>query len=142
MDRKSIIESAKSTTSFRSKLGDIRKVALIVDDSEINRDILETYLHEARYKTVCAVNGKEGFKQFQLIRPSITFLDIVMPKISGLELLKEIKSINPAARVIMVSSYATQQTIQQAKDLNADWFLMKPFTKEKIFKIIERFENA
>ena len=65
------------------------KVALIVDDSKISRDILTAYLEERGYRTVCADDGSAGFEQFESVRPSIVFLDIMMPKLSGIELLRK-----------------------------------------------------
>ena len=142
MDTKNIIEN------FRKRLNEEqsgeqkkRKIALIIDDSDINREILSFYLQEEGYETFFAINGREGIEKFQSLEPSITFLDIVMPRISGLDALIEIKSINPDAIVIMVSSYVSKQNIQKAKDNGADWFLMKPFTKEKLFEVISRFEK-
>jgi CheY-like chemotaxis protein len=142
MDTKSILDNFKrrlnEDQSDRKKK---RRVALIIDDSEINREILSFYLQEEGYETFFAVNGREGIEKFNTIRPSITFLDIVMPRTSGLDALVEIKGADPEAIVIMVSSYVSKQNIQKAKSSGADWFLMKPFTKEKLFEVINRFEK-
>jgi two-component system chemotaxis response regulator CheY len=141
MERSNDSESEREVPSFQAKKGGNEKIALIIDDSRVNQDVLTSYLHEAGYTTASAVDGEEGFERFNTIHPSITFLDIVIPKISGLELLKKIKSSDPDSTVIMVSSYATQQSIKQAKELNANWFLKKPFTKRRVLEIIERFER-
>ena len=117
------------------------KSALIIDDSELNRHILGSYLKSLGFIIHLANNGEQGLVQFKTVSPSITFLDIVMPKKSGLELLKEIKEIDKKACVIMVSSYITKHNIQQAKADGAEWFLMKPFSKEKIFEIVKQFEQ-
>ncbi|RLD58279.1 MAG: two-component system response regulator [Bacteroidetes bacterium] len=117
------------------------KSALIIDDSDINREILSFYLQEQGYETFFAEDGEEGVNSYNNINPSITFLDIVMPKLSGLEVLREIKKINPNAIVIMVSSYVSKHNLQKAKELNANWFLMKPFTKEKLVEIVKRFKR-
>ncbi len=88
------------------------------------------------------MDGVEGLEKFRAIRPMITFLDIVMPKKSGLELLKELKAIDPNSIIIMVSSYITKQNIQEAKNSGASWFIMKPFTKEKLAEILTKFEKV
>ena len=141
MDTKSIIDNFKRRLNEDNSTKKKRPVALIIDDSEINREILSFYLQEEGYETFFAVNGREGVEKFNMIKPSITFLDIVMPRTSGLDALVEIKQADPDAIVIMVSSYVSKQNIQKAKANGADWFLMKPFTKEKLFEVISRFEK-
>ncbi|MCD4818360.1 MAG: response regulator [Candidatus Cloacimonetes bacterium] len=141
MDTKSIIDNFKRRLNEDQSTKKKRRVALIIDDSEINREILSFYLQEEGYETFFAVNGREGVEKFNMIKPSITFLDIVMPRTSGLDALVEIKQADSDAIVIMVSSYVSKQNIQKAKANGADWFLMKPFTKEKLFEVINRFEK-
>jgi len=140
MDTKELIEK------FKKKLDDentdtTKRVALIIDDSEINREILSFYLQEENFETYFAYDGAQGVQAFEKIRPKFVFLDIVMPKMSGLDVLKEIKAIDPTSIVIMVSSYVSKHNVQKAKNLKADWFLMKPFSKEKLIEVIKRFEG-
>lgn len=117
------------------------KSVLVIDDSEMNRQLLGNYFRNAGYKPYFANDGEEGLKQFVALQPVITFLDIVMPNKSGLDLLKEIKELNPNAIVIMVSSYVTKHNIQQAKDYGADWFLKKPFNREQLIRVLEKIKN-
>ncbi len=140
MDTKELIEKFKKKLE-EENVEQNKKTALIIDDSEINREILNFYLQEENFETFFALDGKEGISTFEKIRPKFVFLDIVMPKMSGLDVLKEIKAIDPRAIVIMVSSYVSKHNVQKAKNLKADWFLMKPFTKEKLIEVIKRFEG-
>lgn len=140
METKDLIDDFKKKLEKEQSPKD-RKIALIIDDSEINREILSFYLEELEFETYFANNGQKGLDVFEETRPNIVFLDIVMPKLSGLDVLKEIKSIDPATVVIMVSSYVSKHNIQKAKELKANWFLMKPFTKEKLVEVTERFKD-
>jgi len=117
------------------------KTALIIDDSKVNQYLLENFLQPMGYKTYFANNGEDGVKQFNSVKPSITFLDIVMPKKPGLTVLKEIKLCDPKAIVIMVSSFTSKENIHEAKRSDADWFLKKPLSKEKILQIVQLVEN-
>ena len=117
------------------------KTALIIDDSKMNQLMLSNFLKPRGFVTYFSENGEEGIKEFISIKPSITFLDIVMPRKTGLEVLKEIKLINPDAIVIMVSSFTSKENIHEAKTSHADWFLKKPISKEQILEILDRFEN-
>lgn len=118
----------------------MKKVALIIDDSRVNQNILTNLLEERGYDTVSAYDGSQGLEKFRSVRPVLTFLDIVMPKLYGLEVLKKIKSIDAKARVIMVTSLVSKNILQQAKDAKADWFIKKPFNEGQISEIISRFE--
>jgi len=117
------------------------KKALIIDDSRVNQNVLMNCLEENGFETVSANDGVEGLEKFKSIRPSLTFLDIVMPKMSGLEVLQRIKAFDPSAKVIMVTSLVSKQILKQAKELNADWFLRKPFNESHITDIIQRFDD-
>jgi len=117
------------------------KRALIIDDSKMNRSILRSYLEEFGYEAFYAVDGNDGLEQYKKIRPFLVFLDIVMPKMTGLELLRQIKALDPDIIVIMVSSFVSRQTLKEAKDCNADWFLMKPFKKQDVADIVNMFEK-
>ncbi len=118
----------------------LEKIALVVDDSEVNRKVLAAYLEKFGFTVKTAADAEEGLVLFREHYPSLVFLDIVMPKISGIELLRKIKAVDPSTVVVMISAYVSKQTIQEAKEANADWFLMKPFTGEKIQELIHRFE--
>lgn len=120
----------------------MKKVALIIDDSRVNQNILMNLLEERGYETISAYDGVQGMEQFRSIRPALTFLDIVMPKMSGLEVLKRIKALDANAKVIMVTSFVSKQALQQAKDAKADWFIKKPYNEEQISEIIKRFETG
>ena len=119
---------------------EFKKTALIIDDSEINRDIISAYLEDEDYEIFSASDGLEGIEEFKVNKPFITFLDIVMPKMTGLVVLEKIKALDPKAIVVMVSSYVSKQNIQKAKDLKADWFLRKPFSRQKFLETLRKFE--
>ena len=119
---------------------EFEKTALIIDDSEINRDIISAYLEDEGYTIFSAADGIEGIEEFKANKPFITFLDIVMPKMTGLVVLEKIKALDPKAIVVMVSSYVSKQNIQKAKDLKADWFLIKPFSRQKFLETLRKFE--
>jgi len=137
----SISQKKSGNENLTSNIPSNQRSALIIDDSEIHLHILDSYLQAMDFKTYFARDGQEGLEKFQIVDPDYTFLDIVMPKKSGLDLLKEMKQVNPEAIVIIITSYNTQQNIKIAKDLGANWFLKKPFTKEKFIEIIDHFEK-
>ena len=116
-------------------------IALVIDDSEINQDILKGYLEKRGYQTFVALDGKDGLEKFKLKDPAIIFLDIVMPKVNGFELLKQIREIDSKVIIIMVTSFISRDSLSQAKEAKADWMLKKPFNENQLIKILDMFEN-
>ena len=104
------------------------------------RIVCALLLHLGQDEVAGAVeDGVDGLDKFRQIRPDLTFLDIVMPKQTGLDVLADIKKIDQAAVVIIVSSYVTKNNLLKAKEIGADWFLMKPFTRQKLVDIVAKF---
>ena len=68
-------------------------------------------------------------------------MDIVMPKLTGVEALKAILAVNPEAKVVMLSSVGTQENLKEAIDAGACNFIQKPVTDVKLRKFFEWFEG-
>lgn len=114
-----------------------KKIALICDDSLLVRKKLKELLLECGCQEVIeATNGQEAIKLYQSRKPSVVFMDIVMPMINGIEALTKIKELDKNANVIMVSSVGTKTNLMDALKLGAKDFIQKPYDKEQILKII------
>ncbi len=113
--------------------------ALIADDDEITRVLLRSMLRQNHVEVVGeARNGADAQVLCGKFRPDVLFLDINMPRINGMEALKEIKSSHPGIAVIMISSDATLQNVQTACSGGADNFIVKPFSQAKVMDAIAR----
>ena len=97
----------------------LKKIALIIDDSRAVQNIIASCLKRNEYETVSAYNGADGLEKFKSVQPSLTFLDIIMPGMSGLDVLKDIRALDPTATVIMVTSLISMKILQQAKESKA-----------------------
>jgi len=114
--------------------------ALIIDDSPYIRTLVGTLLKKEGVKNISyAHNGEEGIKMFFETEPDIVFLDNIMPKTSGMEVLEEIRKTNPECKIVMMSSMTSVRTIEDSKDLGANFYLIKPFLPEKIRYVLDRF---
>lgn len=111
---------------------------LIVDDEESMRDSLKQMLNRKFLNIDLAENGDVGLKIMQNKSFDIVILDLKMPGISGMEVLKKIKLNYPDAIVIVITGYATVESAVEAMKLGAYDFLPKPFTPEEINSIISR----
>jgi len=117
--------------------GDLVKL-LIVDDSNIMRRAIEKYLADFQLDLVgTAGNGEQALELFKETKPDLVTLDITMPKLDGLSCLKEMRSIDPEARILIISALKDPATGLEALKLGARGFLSKPFTQEQLKEEIE-----
>jgi two-component system, chemotaxis family, chemotaxis protein CheY len=113
--------------------------ALIVDDSEHVRALLSMLLKkEGVTKVQQAVDGEAGVTMFKEFRPTLVFLDNMLPKLPGMEVLAQIKAYDPAAKVIMISAISTPEVVQEAKIRGASYYLIKPYSSQKLIEVVRR----
>ncbi len=109
---------------------------LIVDDEEIIRDSLSEWLENEGFLIITAENGMEALKKFQAEHPVVAVVDIKMPGMDGVTLLKKIKEKNKNIPVIMMTAFATvENAVQSMKDGAYD-FICKPFPPEKLSNML------
>jgi two-component system chemotaxis response regulator CheB len=119
-------------------MGNIQKKVLIVDDEPAILDMLAQFLavdHE-RYTVVTARNGKEGFEILSRENVFLVVSDIVMPEISGLHLLAQIRTHYPQIEVILMTGYATGEIKRQGRQSNCLHFLEKPIKLGYLLELI------
>ena len=106
------------------------KKILIVDDSENIRKLVKAILKKVgEYEYIEAADGEEGLKKAAAHKPDLIILDLVIPKIDGIEVCRKLKS-NPKTReipIIILTSETTVEAVEQAKKAGADIFIGKPF---------------
>jgi signal transduction histidine kinase len=101
-------------------------VLLVVDDEEGPRASLKI-VFKNEFDVQIAANGKEALKLAKANHPAVAILDILMPGMSGVELLRELKGIDEDLEVIMLTAYETLETARQALRYGAREYLNKPF---------------
>ncbi|RPH31065.1 MAG: response regulator [Bacteroidales bacterium] len=101
---------------------------LIVDDSSTNLVLLEAILQEEGYKTYTALNAKEAYASIEKYKPDIILLDLLMPQVSGFDILEKLKAFPSTSEipVIVVSAVNTKENIDLCRDLGAADFFSKP----------------
>jgi len=114
------------------------KKSLIVDDDAELRANLSEILRGADYYTDEAASGKEAIEKITSKDFDIVLLDIMMPKMSGIDVLKEIKKIKPKIRVIMITAFATVENAVDAIKKGASDYISKPFRIEELLTTIRR----
>lgn len=104
---------------------------LLVDDNEQNLELLQAYLEDLGCPTLLATDGKQALELVRQHDPDIILLDIMMPRMSGFQVCKEIKS-NPATQdipVVMVTALNEIADAERAVECGADDFLTKPVNR-------------
>jgi len=120
----------------------MNKKVLIVDDDPIVRDLLAAMVDNAgHYETDLATDGVEGISKIGKEAYDIVFTDIKMPRMGGLELLREIKKKAPRTPVVVITAYAYLETAVAAMKEGAMDFITKPFKANDIKFILDRVRN-
>ncbi|MBI1807031.1 MAG: response regulator [Ignavibacteria bacterium] len=111
---------------------------LVVDDEDDLRNILSDVLEKTGYEIKSASNGEEAINLLKKNRFDLTLLDIQMPNLNGIEVLKYIKQHFPATKSIMLTGYADLKHAMEAKEFGAVDFISKPYQLEEILSTIDR----
>ncbi|MBM4338634.1 MAG: UDP-3-O-[3-hydroxymyristoyl] N-acetylglucosamine deacetylase [Deltaproteobacteria bacterium] len=116
----------------------MEKKVLIVDDEERVVQSVKGVLEDEGFRVVAAKSGEEAIEAFQRENPDVTLLDIWMPGMDGIEVLKRFKGMVPDCQVIMVSGHATISTAMAAVKLGAFDFIEKPISLDGLLMTIRR----
>lgn len=111
---------------------------LIVDDAAFMRMRCGRMLAENGYQVVEAENGRDAVAKYAEHRPDAVLMDITMPELDGLGALREIKRIDPQARVAMVTALGQQQVVMSALKEGARDFVVKPFQTERVLAAVQK----
>lgn len=113
------------------------KKILIVDDQYGIRVLLDEVFRKVGYITFQASNGIEALELVEQHEPDLVILDMKIPGMDGLEILKRIKARNENTQVIMITAYGELDLIQEAMDLGALTHITKPFDIEDLRKMVD-----
>ena len=111
---------------------------LIVDD---NNGVIESFKEILRikdYEVSGFQTGKEALESMKTAKYDFAFVDLKMPEMDGIEVLKRIKEIDPSVEVIIVTAYASEESFANAITLGAMEYLRKPFLMGEVYALAER----
>ncbi|KRE83177.1 two-component system response regulator [Paenibacillus sp. Soil766] len=112
---------------------------LIVDDAAFMRMMIRDILSKNGYE-VCgeANDGAQAIEKYKELKPDLITMDITMPEMDGIQALKEIKKIEPNAKVIMCSAMGQQAMVIDAIQAGAKDFIVKPFQADRVIEAIKK----
>jgi two-component system chemotaxis response regulator CheY len=112
---------------------------LIVDDAAFMRMMLRDILTKNGYEIAGeAPNGAVGVEKYKETQPDLVTMDITMPEMDGITAVKEIKKLDPQARVIMCSAMGQQAMVIEAIQAGARDFIVKPFQPERVLEAVRK----
>lgn len=113
------------------------KKLLVVDDEIEICEFLKSFFEDRDFHVAMAHTGAKALDQIALFKPDLVLLDIQMPGMDGLEVLKKIRENKMRVKVIMVTALETQEKIEEAMRLGADNYITKPLSLEYLEKDVQ-----
>jgi len=122
-----------------------QQTVLLVDDNEQNLELLEVYMEDLpELRVVTATNGIEALAKVEEESPDLLLLDIMMPKMSGFEVCKRLKS-NPETRdivIVMVTALNETGDIERAAECGTDDYIAKPIDRQALVSLVRNLLAA
>lgn len=110
---------------------------LVVDDEKSALELFHRILKKKEYTVLTANNGKEALELADKERPDLVILDLNLPGISGIEVLRRIKKVDENIEVIVITGYGTMKTVKTAMRLGAYDYITKPFDINYVSSLIK-----
>ena len=115
------------------------KKVLIVDDAAFMRMMLKDILTKNGYEVVGeAENGAKAVEKYGELKPDLVTMDITMPEMDGISALKNIRSIDSNAKVVMCSAMGQQSMVIEAIQAGARDFIVKPFQADRVLEAVKK----
>ncbi|NSW89874.1 MAG: response regulator [Firmicutes bacterium] len=115
------------------------KKILIVDDAAFMRMMIKDILVKNGYEVVGeAENGARAVEKYKELLPDLVIMDITMPEVDGIRAVKEIKSIDGNAKIIMCSAMGQQAMVIESIQAGARDFIVKPFQADRVVDAVKR----
>ncbi|BBE31297.1 chemotaxis protein CheY [Tepiditoga spiralis] len=119
------------------------KSILITDDAAFMRMILKDIVTKGGYEVVGeASNGQESVEKYKELSPDFVTMDITMPVMDGIQAIKEIKSVDPNAKIIVCSAMGQQAMVIEAIQAGAKDFIVKPFQPNRVIEALQKIEQG
>lgn len=112
---------------------------LIVDDAAFMRMMVKDILVKNGFQVLGeAENGAKAIEKYKELSPDLVIMDITMPEVDGIQAVKEIKKINPSAKIVMCSAMGQQAMVIEAIQAGAKDFIVKPFQADRVVEAVRK----
>lgn len=115
------------------------KKILIVDDASFTRMMLKELLQKNGYDEVFeAVDGQDAVNTYEIERPDVVLMDVLMPHMDGIDTLQAILALNKKAKIIMCTAMGQESIVLQSIRYGAVDFIVKPYKDERVLQAVQR----
>jgi two-component system chemotaxis response regulator CheY len=112
---------------------------LVADDARFMRQLIREIVEPEGFEVVGeAADGRAVVEEFQKLHPDVVTMDIVMPKRSGIDAVKEILALDPGARIVMVSALGQEALVMEALQAGAADYVVKPFKPDAVVATLRK----
>jgi two-component system chemotaxis response regulator CheY len=118
------------------------KKILIVDDAAFSRGMLKRMVESAGYEVIEAGSGEEALEKFKTEKPDLVTMDLLMPDMDGIDVVRKIMETDPGAKAIVCSTDKQKFRQDEARDAGAAAFLPKPVDPEKLLETLKNILDA
>ena len=115
---------------------------LYVEDDEATREVFSRFLKERVGRLFSAASGEEGLQKFHELRPNLLIMDLIMPGMSGLDMIGEIRKTDRDCRILITSTVSELNTVLEAVDLGIGHYIVKPIDTEDLVRKMEGIAQA
>lgn len=116
---------------------------LVVDDSLHVPKLVKKALQNSEFELIAtALDGEEGVKAIEQNQPDIVLLDMLMPKLDGIDVLKQIRHRYPDTKFVMLSSSRVREDVVNCKNAGANGYIAKPFQLDHLLKALRNLVSS
>ncbi|MFO7587603.1 MAG: sigma-54 dependent transcriptional regulator [Gemmatimonadota bacterium] len=115
-----------------------KPVLLLIDDEQHLVETVTVLLKREGFEVIAEFSGADGLRRFKEEQPDIVLCDVRMPKVSGIDVLEEIRKSSPETPVVLMTAQASLQSAIQAVNLGATHYVQKPFKNDELIAILNR----
>lgn len=112
---------------------------VIADDSYVTRAVLAILLEGAGHQVLGQFeNGRDALRAVPTLRPDVLLVDMLMPHLDGLDVVRGLRAQGLPTKIIMLSSVSVLAKVREAKAVGVDYYILKPFEGEKVLDTVAR----
>lgn len=113
-----------------------KKRVLVVDDEKVVCDMLKKFLTKKGYKVSISLNGEDAIRKTEKVKPHVILLDIKMPSMDGIEVLKRIREFYKEIVIVMITAIKNNGIGQRCMELGADDYITKPISLDYLENVL------
>ncbi|HWP82698.1 MAG TPA: response regulator [Bacteroidota bacterium] len=115
---------------------------LVIDDDEMDLDLMRILMQHEGYDVISTADGPQGIELYKQHQPSLVFLDLGLPSMSGMEVLRQIRSINEDAKIVLITGYGSIEHAVEAMRGGAIDFVEKTYDTGRMISRIKTILEA